>query len=117
MLAPLSSLFEFEENDDAIRITTALLLPSGEYVTLYTRTLPGGGYEVTDNGETLHTLSHLGWEIPLQEVTELCNSLCVRVEGEIFRSVAETSIELARSILSTAQAISLVMWVTQMRNQ
>jgi hypothetical protein len=115
--AVFSSLFEFEEYEDYIRVTTALLLPSGDYAVVYVRKLSKGNYEVSDNGETLHTIGNLGWHISIEELDELCNDFCVQIDGAVLRCPAEGSIDLARSIIWTAQAIALVISIASMRNK
>lgn len=94
-----------------------MLLPSGDYVVLYVRKSQEGGYEVTDNGETLRAIGNLSWHIPAEELAELCNNFCVQVDGVVLRCLSEGSIDLARSIIWTAQAIALVMFIAEMRNK
>lgn len=43
----LSHLFEFEDYRDALRVTTALISPHGDYIKVYVHSLPEGGYEVS----------------------------------------------------------------------
>jgi len=44
--AILSHLFEFEDCGDALRVTTALVSPHGDYITVFIHEIPEGGYEV-----------------------------------------------------------------------
>ncbi|MGH7801396.1 MAG: DUF1828 domain-containing protein [Thermodesulfobacteriota bacterium] len=108
--ATLSHLFEFEDCGDALRVTTALVSPHGDYITLYVHPLQEGGYEVSDDGETLRQLELLGIIIHLEKIRDICNSLKVEISDGKLTSRAQGTLELARSIIWTAQAASFLLW-------
>ncbi len=107
--AILSSLFEFEDCGDALWFTTALLCPHGDYITVYIYELPEGGYKVSDNGKMLRQIELLGFDVPVEKTLDICNSFGVEITFEKLRSKAQSTLELAQSIIWTAQAASFLL--------
>ena len=108
--ATLSHLFEFEDYGDSLRVTTALISPHGDYITVYISALPDDGYEVSDNGDTLRQLEIVGSIIHLEKIRDICNSFGVEISDGKLMSRANGTLELARSIIWTAQATSFLLW-------
>jgi hypothetical protein len=105
----LSHLFEFEDCGDSLRVTTALVSPNGVYITLYIHQIPEGGYEVSDDGETLRQLEILGSIIHLEKIRDICNSFGVEITDGKLTSIVNGTLEHTRSIIWTAQTASFLL--------
>ena len=81
-------------------------------MTVSIHPIPEGGYEVSDNGETLRQLELLGSIIQLEKIRDICNSFGVEISDGKLTSRADGTVELARSIIWTAQAITFLLWDT-----
>lgn len=64
---------------------------------------------MSDNGEMLRQIELLGFDIPVEKVRDICDSFGVEITGRKMRSKARSTLELAQSIIWTAQAASFLL--------